>query len=98
MAILSIYGCESDIRAAREFLFARYDHGESILFVALEDNTLVGFTQAFLRYLLPERLYSTIFSFMSTHTDMERHQKLIILGRNNCHRIVNDKRPAHFTR
>ncbi len=41
------YGCESDVRAATEFLSARFDHGESILFIAFKDNTPVGFTQLY---------------------------------------------------
>jgi ribosomal protein S18 acetylase RimI-like enzyme len=41
------YGRPSDIRAAREFLLARFNHGESILFIAHEGNTPIGFTQLY---------------------------------------------------
>lgn len=41
------YGCPSDISAAREFLLARFNHGESILFIAHEDDAPVGFTQLY---------------------------------------------------
>lgn len=41
------YGRASDVRAARAFLLARFDHGESILFIAFEDGTPIGFTQLY---------------------------------------------------
>lgn len=41
------YGRPSDIAAAREFLLARFNHGESVLFIAHEGNTPVGFTQLY---------------------------------------------------
>lgn len=41
------YGRPSHISAAREFLLARFNHGESVLFIAHEDNTPVGFTQLY---------------------------------------------------
>jgi ribosomal protein S18 acetylase RimI-like enzyme len=41
------YGRPSDIPAAREFLLARFNHGESVLFIAHEGNTPVGFTQLY---------------------------------------------------
>lgn len=41
------YGCESDIAAAREFLLARFNHGESVLFLAHENDVLIGFTQLY---------------------------------------------------
>ena len=41
------YGRESDVAAAREFLRARFEHGESVLFLALDGNTAVGFTQLY---------------------------------------------------
>jgi ribosomal protein S18 acetylase RimI-like enzyme len=41
------YGRPSDIRAVREFLLARFNHGESVLFIAHEGNTPVGFTQLY---------------------------------------------------
>ena len=41
------YGRSSDIQAAREFLKARFDHGESFLFLAFESSTPVGFTQLY---------------------------------------------------
>lgn len=41
------YGRPSDIPAVREFLLARFNHGESTLFIAHEGNTPVGFTQLY---------------------------------------------------
>lgn len=41
------YGRPSDVRAAREFLLARFNHGESALFIAYEGNTPTGFTQLY---------------------------------------------------
>jgi GNAT superfamily N-acetyltransferase len=41
------YGRPSDIPSVREFLLARFNHGESILFIAHEGNTPVGFTQLY---------------------------------------------------
>jgi len=41
------YGRESDLRAAREFLLARFDHGESVLFIAYEAGTPAGFVQLY---------------------------------------------------
>lgn len=41
------YGRPSDISAAREFLLARFNHGESVLFIAHNDNAPVGFTQLY---------------------------------------------------
>lgn len=38
------YGRESDLAAATEFLLARCQHCESVLFIAHEDNIPVGFT------------------------------------------------------
>lgn len=41
------YGRSSDLRAAREFLLARFNHGESVLFIVHEDNAPIGFTQLY---------------------------------------------------
>lgn len=41
------YGRESDIRAAKDFLSARFNHGESVLFIAFEDNASIGFAQLY---------------------------------------------------
>lgn len=41
------YGRASDPTAARDFLRARFDHGESVLFVAHEGDTALGFTQLY---------------------------------------------------
>ncbi|NOT84379.1 MAG: GNAT family N-acetyltransferase [Methylococcaceae bacterium] len=41
------YGRPTDIPAVREFLLARFNHGESVLFIALQDNNPVGFTQLY---------------------------------------------------
>ncbi|WP_020158512.1 GNAT family N-acetyltransferase [Methylobacter marinus] len=41
------YGRESDVRAAREFLLARFNHGESVVFIAHDANVPVGFAQLY---------------------------------------------------
>ena len=41
------YGRASDPSAAREFLLARFNHGQSALFVAHVDDMPVGFTQLY---------------------------------------------------
>jgi GNAT superfamily N-acetyltransferase len=41
------YGRESNLQAARDFLLARFNHNESILFIALEGDNPLGFTQLY---------------------------------------------------
>ena len=41
------YGRTSAVQAAGEFLKARFNHGESILFIAFEGSTPVGFSQLY---------------------------------------------------
>lgn len=41
------YGRESDLRAAREFLLARFNHGESVVFIAHDANVPIGFAQLY---------------------------------------------------
>jgi len=41
------YGRTSDLGAAREFLLARFNHGESVLFIAHESNVPIGFAQLY---------------------------------------------------
>lgn len=41
------YGRTSDLEAARGFLLARFNHSESVLFIAHEGNIPVGFTQLY---------------------------------------------------
>jgi len=41
------YGRASDLPAATEFLSARFNHNESVLFIAHEGNKPVGFTQLY---------------------------------------------------
>lgn len=41
------YGRPTDQNAAREFLLARFDHGESVMFIAHDSNVPVGFTQLY---------------------------------------------------
>jgi GNAT superfamily N-acetyltransferase len=43
-------GQASDIPAARDFLQARFDHGESVVFIAHEGNAPVGFAQLYPSY------------------------------------------------
>lgn len=41
------YRQDSELQAAREFLAARFNHGESVLFIAHNGKTPVGFTQLY---------------------------------------------------
>ncbi len=41
------YGRASDLAAARAFLLARFDHGESVVFIAHQGGKPVGFTQLY---------------------------------------------------
>jgi ribosomal protein S18 acetylase RimI-like enzyme len=43
------YGQKSDLEGARTFLFDRFEHRESIIFIAIESqfNKLIGFTQLY---------------------------------------------------
>ncbi len=41
------YGRVSDLRAAREFLLARFNNDESTVFIAHEDERAIGFTQLY---------------------------------------------------
>lgn len=41
------YGRESNVQAARDFLLARFCHNESILFIAMDGDDPVGFTQLY---------------------------------------------------
>lgn len=41
------YGRPSDLPAARDFLRARFDHGESVLFIAHDSDVFLGFTQLY---------------------------------------------------
>ena len=41
------YGRKSDVDAARKFLSARFNHGESVLFLAFDGDQPVGFTQLY---------------------------------------------------
>lgn len=41
------YGRTSDLGAARDFLLARFNHGESVLFIAHESNVPIGFAQLY---------------------------------------------------
>ena len=40
-------GCSSDLAAARAFLLERFNHNESVLFIAYEGESPVGFTQLY---------------------------------------------------
>lgn len=46
-AYRQFYGCASDTKAARAFLISRFEHGESVLFIAFNSNEPVGFTQLY---------------------------------------------------
>jgi GNAT superfamily N-acetyltransferase len=41
------YGQASDVSAASEFLKSRFEHGQSIIFLAITDQQAVGFTQLY---------------------------------------------------
>jgi GNAT superfamily N-acetyltransferase len=41
------YGCPSDLQAARDFLLARFNHGESVLFIAHQGAMPIGFCQLY---------------------------------------------------
>ena len=41
------YGRGSDLAAARAFMLARFNHGESVVFLAYQGDTPVGFTQLY---------------------------------------------------
>jgi GNAT superfamily N-acetyltransferase len=43
-------GKQSDLPAARAFLQARFDHGESVVFMAFEDSVPLGFAQLYPSY------------------------------------------------
>ena len=43
-------GTKSDLPAARAFLQARFDHGESVVFLAFEDSVPLGFAQLYPSY------------------------------------------------
>lgn len=44
------YGRDSDSEAARAFLFSRFNHGESVIFIASYEEEPVGFTQLYPSY------------------------------------------------
>ena len=46
-AYRQFYGCASVMHAVRDFLLARTNHGESVLFIALDDHHPVGFIQLY---------------------------------------------------
>src|SRR5262245_25073805 len=41
------YGRESDLQVVREFFLVRFNHGESVLFIAYEVGELAGFVQLY---------------------------------------------------
>lgn len=43
-------GQKSDLAAAQQFLQARFNHGESVVFIAQDDNVPVGFAQLYPAY------------------------------------------------
>lgn len=46
-AYRQFYGKASDVGAARQFLRERFDHGESVVFLAFDGDAAVGFTQLY---------------------------------------------------
>ena len=46
-AYRQFYGRNSDLGAAREFLRERFNHGESVIFLAFEGADVLGFTQLY---------------------------------------------------
>ncbi|MCP9801889.1 GNAT family N-acetyltransferase [Synechococcus sp. RedBA-s] len=41
------YGARRDVDAARQFLLERFNHGESVLFIAMIEETVAGFCQLY---------------------------------------------------
>ncbi len=41
------YGRESDVDAGRQFLLSRFNHGESVIFIATYEGESIGFTQLY---------------------------------------------------
>ena len=41
------YGQVSDVAGARQFLLDRFEHGESVIFLAFEGDDAIGFTQLY---------------------------------------------------
>ncbi|MBI3481318.1 MAG: GNAT family N-acetyltransferase [Nitrosomonadales bacterium] len=46
-AYRQFYGKTSDVQAARKFLLARFNHNESVLFIAYEGDSTIGFAQLY---------------------------------------------------
>lgn len=46
-AYRQFYGCNGNLGAVRDFLSARFNHGESVLFIAQEGKATVGFVQLY---------------------------------------------------
>jgi len=46
-AYRQFYGRESDLAAARVFLKERFNHGESVLFIAFDGDAAIGFAQLY---------------------------------------------------
>jgi GNAT superfamily N-acetyltransferase len=62
-------GKQSDLPAARAFLQARFDHGESVVFMAHEDSVPLGFAQLYPSYS------STALARVFIHNDLFIHEK-----------------------
>lgn len=63
------YGREPDVEAARAFLLARFNQGDSVVFVAREDGMPAGFVQLYPTYssILLARTFILNDIFVSTH-------------------------------
>lgn len=46
-AYRQFYGREGNVAAAKKFLLDRFNHGESVLFIAHEGSDAIGFTQLY---------------------------------------------------
>lgn len=46
-AYRQFYGQPADLGRARAFLAGRFEHGESVVFIAMDDDAAVGFTQLY---------------------------------------------------
>ncbi|HEY5993919.1 MAG TPA: GNAT family N-acetyltransferase [Gallionellaceae bacterium] len=67
------YGFASDPDAARQFLLERCNHGESILFIALEGETAVGFAQLYPSFSSAMLARTFILNDLFVHENFRRH-------------------------
>lgn len=69
----SFQGKPDDLRAAREFLLARLDHGESVVFIAHEGSVPVGFAQMYPSYSSVSLARVFVLNDLFVHEAAHRH-------------------------